>query len=284
MLKALLSPGTQAQEEPSTSQRSPPPPQAPQALQPTAASLAQQPSAVLAQAAGTHAAPPPHAIAPVPNVLGPTSEPASGAGPAEQLMLQALLTPTMEATERPREPAVERPAAQLQHSASAAAPAAAPGGPPPPPVAPARLASHIAEQPPTGRLPAARWPRAATPEGVCGLLGYFPQLDEPCLGLLGRLAPQHALAILWDIDAKGGCEGKRPLDLISVAAQTLARARLAGLPAQPLALNPMPPPSLPACPVPVQLTGLARSQPQFAPFMTAPPQAVTVGWAPPGLS
>ncbi|CAK9091551.1 Uncharacterized protein SCF082_LOCUS43126 [Durusdinium trenchii] len=63
------------------------------------------------------------------------------------------------------------------------------------------------------------------------MLSRFPQLDGHCRGSLMNLPPQFALAILWDMDAKGGPEEIRdPQGFVFSATQTLLRLPMGGSP------------------------------------------------------
>jgi len=70
-------------------------------------------------------------------------------------------------------------------------------------------------------IPLEEWPPPSG-EAVQRMLSRFPHLDGHCRGTLLNLPPQFALAILWDMDAKGGSEEIRdPQGFIFSAAQTL---------------------------------------------------------------
>lgn len=121
---------------------------------------------------------------------------------------------------------------------------------------------------PTSRVPTSDWPTASA-EGVCKVLDRFPQLDVVSKDTLRNLPPLHALAILWDMDAKGGCGAQSPLEFIACAARTLAHARILGAPTQPLQA-PLPAPPAPIVAAPVQMPPrLVRMPPQSLPLHTA---------------
>lgn len=92
--------------------------------------------------------------------------------------------------------------------------------PPPPPPAPGDLANLL---PKKRTVPLEEWPSPSA-DAVQQMLERFPQLDGLVRGSLMNLPPQFALAILWDMDAKGGPEEIRnPQDFVFSAAQTLLR-------------------------------------------------------------
>jgi len=92
--------------------------------------------------------------------------------------------------------------------------------PPPPPPAPGDLANLV---PKKRTVPLEEWPSPSA-DAVQQMLERFPQLDGHCRGSLMNLPPQFALAILWDMDAKGGPEEIRdPQGFVFSAAQTLLR-------------------------------------------------------------
>eukprot|EP00933_Yihiella_yeosuensis_P082653 TRINITY_DN96610_c0_g1_i1.p1 TRINITY_DN96610_c0_g1~~TRINITY_DN96610_c0_g1_i1.p1 ORF type:complete len:580 (-),score=191.03 TRINITY_DN96610_c0_g1_i1:95-1834(-) len=92
------------------------------------------------------------------------------------------------------------------------------------PAVPAAAVAAAAATMPQGRIvPLSEWP-APSPEGVQQILARFTGLDGHCRGTVVNLPPQFALAILWDMDAKGGPEAIRdPQKFIFSAAQTLQR-------------------------------------------------------------
>lgn len=99
----------------------------------------------------------------------------------------------------------------------------------------------------------AEWPPPSA-QAVQQMLERFPQLDGICRGSLMNLPPQFALAILWDMDAKGGPEEIRnPQDFVHSAAQTLLRLPPGAVAGLPMATGPMlapPAPGMPVMPVP----------------------------------
>lgn len=106
--------------------------------------------------------------------------------------------------------------------------------PPPPPgstsLPAAAVAAAAATMPQKRIVPLNEWP-APSAEAVQEMLARFPQLDGHCRGSLINLPPQFALAILWDMDAKGGPEAIRdPQGFIFSAAQTLQRGAAAVTP------------------------------------------------------
>jgi len=191
-------------------------------------------SAALPAARSPQAAPPP-----VPTqtaVAAPDNGPGvQGSGAAEQetspsaenLLLKALGVPA--------------PAGDASVPGGAAAPATgstailpSPAMPPPPP---------------SGRLAPEAWPQPATSENVASLLGSFAWLDGAASGQLKSMQPQHALAILWDLDAKGGLQGRPAVQVVGEAAQALAQAeRFAAAGMMPFLLRVAP--SLPVTHVP----------------------------------
>lgn len=92
--------------------------------------------------------------------------------------------------------------------------------PPPPPPTPGDPGALL----PKKRLvPLEDWPPPSA-DAVQNMLSRFPQLDGHCRGSLMNLPPQYALAILWDMDAKGGPEEIRdPQGFVFSATQTLLR-------------------------------------------------------------
>merc|ERR1712151_414603 len=136
-------------------------------------------------------------------------------GPAEELLLKVFAEPEEASAATPTSNTVMHPM---------------PTAPPPPPQhqpalqaqAPLAAQAAVAAQSSAGfltgptdvpfpalppllpaALPAIEWP-APTLEGVHQVLGRFPQVDESSKGTLLGLPPQYALAILWDLHAKGG--------------------------------------------------------------------------------
>ncbi|CAE7943405.1 NLP2 [Symbiodinium necroappetens] len=94
----------------------------------------------------------------------------------------------------------------------------------------------------------AEWPPPSA-QAVQQMLERFPQLDGICRGSLMNLPPQFALAILWDMDAKGGPEEIRnPQDFVHSAAQTLLRLPPGAVAGLPMATGPMLAPPAPGMP------------------------------------
>jgi len=236
-----------------------------------------------------------------------SSSPPPMRGPAEELMMKALFGGV--APDAPAKPpvaaaaAVAAPAPQARSvtpaedlmrmalmgavpeaspiNAAAATPHAAPPRRPPPPPPPPPAAS-------AGRASGV-WP-AATPDGVRQVLACTPQLDEPSQATLRGLPPQHALAILWDLDAKGGPGMQSVSNFVVTAARTLLHSRpsstgtLASPPQSPLAALPLPS-TFPAGPQPCQglpmlqrppSASMAASMPMTNPgFSMAAPMSMT---------
>lgn len=92
--------------------------------------------------------------------------------------------------------------------------------PPPPPPTPGDPGAAL---PKKRSVPLEDWPPPSS-DAVQNMLSRFPQLDGHCRGSLMNLPPQYALAILWDMDAKGGPEEIRdPQGFVFSATQTLLR-------------------------------------------------------------
>lgn len=92
--------------------------------------------------------------------------------------------------------------------------------PPPPPPTPGDPGALL---PKKRSVPLEEWPPPSA-DAVQNMLSRFPQLDGHCRGSLMNLPPQYALAILWDMDAKGGPEEIRdPQGFVFSATQTLLR-------------------------------------------------------------
>lgn len=131
--------------------------------------------------------------------------------------------------------------------------------------------------PPTGAVPSKgsvppnEWP-APSPDGVQRMLNsYFQELDGHCRGSLLSLPPQHALAILWDMDAKGATEVRDPQAFIFNAAQALRQMAPVGLS---VAVNVLPQ----GAAAPSFTVGPGMGQ--VAPQIPVPPQLGQVGGMP----
>lgn len=104
-----------------------------------------------------------------------------------------------------------------------------PLGQPPPPISAAPTMASQFTGPPRSAIPPHEWP-SPSPDSVQRMLAHFPQLDGHCRGSLLRLASQHALAILWDMDAKGGAdEIKDPQAFIFSASQALQQMQIGAM-------------------------------------------------------
>ncbi|CAK0821089.1 unnamed protein product [Prorocentrum cordatum] len=69
-----------------------------------------------------------------------------------------------------------------------------------------------------------RWP-APSQQAVQQAMACLPQLDEASRAQLASLHPQYAMAILWDLDARGGCEAVGDLAaFVQRAARTLLQS------------------------------------------------------------
>lgn len=220
MMKALLGPGLSASSsaKPTASQMSPPPSMT-------------SPSAATAVASSVAAAA------------------STGSSSAEQLMMKALLGPPL---------GVQAPASQLpaplpptmlpitNSTMPDTSSSALLGGPPTmtPLHAPLAMSlplaqTAVASQVANGSIGAAEWP-APSPQAVQQMLLRFPQLDEAAKSTLFGLPPQDALAILWDLNAKGGCAAVANVTaFVKSAAQTLLQG-LPGAPAAHLLQAPIP--------------------------------------------
>ncbi|CAE7236651.1 CYB2 [Symbiodinium natans] len=215
------------------------------------------------------------------SALGPSRK----LGLAEKVLLKALLEPAEAEESFGPGPELQKalglvvttrtppPPAQAGGVASAAPqPQLSRTEPPPPPGAPP---SNLQPPPPPPGAPASRelagatanadvpisaakrtvdpseWPPPSA-QAVQQMLARFPQLDGHCRGSLMNLPPQFALAILWDMDAKGGPEEIRdPQAFVFSAAQTLLRlppGAVTGLP-------------VPAAPLLAPATGFAAPPP-----------------------
>ncbi|CAJ1396582.1 unnamed protein product [Effrenium voratum] len=146
--------------------------------------------------------------------------------------------------------------------------------PPPPPGQAEAAAAAAATATRKRTVPLDEWP-APTPEAVQQMLGRFPQLDGHCRGSLMNLPPQFALAILWDMDAKGGPEEIRdPQGFVFSAAQMLLRLPVGTamtVPPMPVAVPPVPsvPPFAGPMPVP---NVFAWGEEPFVPGKTRRPE------------
>eukprot|EP00913_Durusdinium_trenchii_P035746 g33448.t1 len=186
--------------------------------------------------------------------------PARKLGPAEKVLMKAILEPA-----EPDEPLAMagpeliqalglvpkiRPPEESQ-AAQAAQALAKPGDVPPPP--PSSTPNFTSPPPPPPgptdpgiqmlskrTVPLDEWPPPSA-EAVQQMLSRFPQLDGHCRGSLMNLPPQFALAILWDMDAKGALawgpqagpnleEIRDPQGFVFSATQTLLRLPMGGSP------------------------------------------------------